>query len=412
MKNCLVAQSGGPTAVINSSIVGVIKGNMKAQYYDNVYGGINGIEGILNNKIINLSKLEESDIENLKYTPSAGLGSCRFKMKDYNTCEENYKELFNILDDLDIQTFFYIGGNDSMDTVSKLSEYAKIKGINKQIIGIPKTIDNDLYYTDHTPGFGSAAKYIASTVLETYLDSSVYINNGIFITETMGRDTGWLAASAALAKINGKAVADFIYLPEVEFSQEQFLKDVTNKFETNNKVYIVASEGLKDKDGNYLSSVKLSNKHDTFSHAQLGGVGNFLKSLIIENKITNRVKVLELGVSQRCGMHCVSNTDLQEACLVGENAVKYSIEGHTGFMVGIKRVQNNPYKIETFRINASEVANKIKYFPDEWITADKNNVTKEAYEYITPLIIGSPNINIENGLPRYIQLQSKDIISK
>ncbi|SHJ55476.1 6-phosphofructokinase [Paramaledivibacter caminithermalis] len=409
MKNCLVAQSGGPTSVINASVVGVVNGNKELKGYDNVYGGINGIEGILQSNIINLSKLTDIELEALKYTPSSSLGSCRYKMKDFKINDEEYKRLFAVLDSFDIQTLFYIGGNDSMDTVNKLSEYAKLKGIDKQIIGIPKTIDNDLYHTDHTPGYGSAAKFIATTVLETYLDSSVYINNGIFIIETMGRDTGWLAASAALAKINGEAVVDFIYLPEAEFSEEQFLKDVAKRFNEKNKVYIVASEGIKDGGGRYLFKTNFANKHDSFSHVQLGGVGNYLKRLIIENHITSRVKVLELGVTQRSAMHCVSQTDIEEAYKVGKAAVKYSIQGHTGLMVGMKRIQNNPYTIETYKIEASKVANNIKYFPAEWITAEKNNVTKEAVKYIYPLILGSPNIIIENGLPKYLTLYDKYI---
>lgn len=404
MKNCLVAQSGGPTAVINSSVVGVVRGNEEIKHYDNVYGGINGIEGILQNKIINLSELSNEDLELLKYTPSSSLGSCRYKMKDYTVDEKEYIRIFEILDMLNVETLFYIGGNDSMDTVSKLSQYAKQKGIHKQIIGIPKTIDNDLFYTDHTPGYGSAAKFISTITLETYLDSSVYSNNGIFILETMGRDTGWLAASGALARLNGKPVVDFIYLPEISFSKEQFINDVRNRFEKNNKVYIVASEGLKDENGKYLLEVKTSNKHDSFSHVQLGGVGNYLKRLIIENQITSRVKVLELGVTQRCAMHLASQTDIAEALEVGKAAVKYSAQGHTGLMVGIKRIQNKPYQTETFRVQASKVANNIQYFPKEWITPEKNNVTKEAIEYITPLIMGDNKAIIENELPKYISL--------
>jgi 6-phosphofructokinase 1 len=404
MKNCIVAQSGGPTSVINSSVVGVVRGNREAKCYDKVYGGINGIEGILNNKIIDLTELDDRDLETLKYTPAAGLGSCRYKMKDFTINEEEYLKLFEILDRLDIQTFFYIGGNDSMDTVNKLSLYAKEKGIDKQIIGIPKTIDNDLFSTDHTPGYGSAAKFIATTALETYLDASVYTNNGIFIMETMGRDTGWLAASGALAKLNGESVVDFIYLPEVPFSNEKFLQDVEKRFNENNKVFIVASEGLKDERGSYIFDTKSSNKHDTFSHVQLGGVGSYLKGLLINKGITNRVKVLELGVAQRCAMHCISETDVEEAYEVGKAALKYSIEGDSGFMVGIERVQNKPYQMKTCKVEASKVANNIKYFPAEWINDEKNNITREGIEYIAPLVMGSPKPILDNGLPKYIKL--------
>lgn len=407
MKNCIVAQSGGPTSVINSSVVGVVIGNKEIKHYDNVYGGINGIEGILQNRIINLSELTDEDLELLKYTPSSALGSCRYRMKDFTISDQEYLKFFQILDELDIQTFFYIGGNDSMDTVSKLSKYAELKGIDKQIIGIPKTIDNDLLYTDHTPGYGSAAKYIATATLETYLDSSVYSNNGIFILEVMGRSTGWLAASAVLAEINGQPVVDFIYLPEGKFSKEQFLNEVNDKFQKKNKVYIVVSEGLKDETGEYLFNTANSNIHDGFSHVQLGGVGKYLERLIVENRITSRVKTLELGVTQRCAMHLASMTDIEEAYLVGKDALKCSVQGYTGFMVGIRRLQNNPYRIETYKVEASKVANNIKYFPKQWITPEGNNITPEAVEYISPLIMGEPNLLIKKGLPKYMDLKVK-----
>lgn len=407
MKNCLVAQSGGPTAVINASVAGVINGNKKIQHYDKVYGGVNGIEGILQKKIIDLSELTKIELEILKYTPSSSLGSCRYKMKNFEDDERDYNKIFEILDSLDIHSLFYIGGNDSMDTVSKLSQYAKLKGIDKQIIGIPKTIDNDLYYTDHTPGFGSAAKLIATLVLETYLDSSVYPDNGIFIIETMGRDTGWLAASAALAEVNGEQVTDFIYLPEAEFTRDKFIDDVRRRFKEKNKVYIVVSEGIKDKNGDYILENNSSCGYDAFAHVQLGGVGNCLKKIIVENGITSRVKLLELGVTQRSAMHCISKTDLEEAYEVGKAAVEYSAIGHTGFMVGMKRIKDAPYKIEIYRIEASKVANNIKYFPYQWITSEKNNVTKEAVEYIKPLIMGSSNPILENGLPKYLTLHDK-----
>ncbi|NMB27231.1 MAG: 6-phosphofructokinase [Tissierellia bacterium] len=411
MKNCMVAQSGGPTSVINSSVAGVVGENNKIKYYDNVYGGINGIEGILQERIINLSKLTDKDLELLKYTPAAGLGSCRYKMDDFNKNEEEYLKFFQILDMLDVQTFFYIGGNDSMDTVSKLSEYASLKGIDKQIIGIPKTIDNDLLHTDHTPGYGSAAKYIATTTLETYLDSRIYPNNGVFILETMGRDTGWLAASAALAKLNGESVVDFIYLPEKEFIEEKFLSEVSDVFQKKNRAYIVVSEGVKDESGETLFIRDSDSKtHDGFSHAQLGGVGKYIEKVIKDNKIAPKTRVLELSVAQRSAMHLASMTDIEEAYLVGKQAMKYSAQGHTGFMVGMKRLGNNPYEIETYRVEASKVANNIKYFPKEWIALEGNNITDEAIEYMAPLIIGEPTLPIEEGLPKYIDLNKENLI--
>lgn len=400
MSNCIIAQSGGPTSVINSSVVGLLHANKELGAFDNVYGGLNGIEGILNGNIINLSEKSDSEIDTFRFTPSSGLGSCRYKLKNVESSLEEYEKLIRILKSYDIKAFFYVGGNDSMDTTAKLSKYAKLNNIDIKFIGIPKTIDNDLKYTDHTPGFGSAAKFIATTALETYLDASVYINNGIFILETMGRDTGWLAASACIAKVNGKPVADFIYLPETAFDKEKFISDVRKRFEENNKVYIVASEGLRDENGKFLSELEASSQ-DNFGHAQLGGVSDYLKMLIIESGITKRVKALELGVLQRCAMHCASSTDLTEAYNVGKYALKYALNGETGKMVTIERTSNSPYKVSYGLIEADKVANNVSYFPKEWINADGNFVTEEAYSYFEPLIKNLPNLAFEGNLPKY-----------
>ena len=405
MKNCLVAQSGGPTAVINASFMGVLDEVLSTNCYNNVFAGINGIEGILQEKLVNLSLLPYDKLKNLKYTPSSALGSCRYKMKDYKNDSSEYEKLFKILERNEIKVFFYIGGNDSMDTVRALTEYTKLNNIDVQVIGIPKTIDNDLMETDHTPGFGSACKFIATTILESYLDSSVYINNGIFIVETMGRDTGWLTSSAALARIDGKPVVDFIYLPEVPFSKTKFLEDVRKKFEEQNQVFIVASEGIKDENGDFIAKTSTVGIHDKFGHAQLGGVCNSLKNLIIDSGITSRVKTLELGVTQRSAMHCASSTDIDEAYNVGREAVKYSVQGVTGYMVAIRRLENTPYKSDTILVEPSKVANHIKYFPKNWTTCEGNWVTEDAVKYISPLIQGTPNIPLENGLPQFAILK-------
>lgn len=393
MANCIVAQSGGPTSVINSSVVGLIQANEDLKKYDKIYGGLNGIEGILAGNIISLSEFTSKDIIDFKYTPSSGLGSCRYKMKDVKESTEEYDRLLKILKKLDIKTFFYIGGNDSMDTTAKLGKYSKEHNLDINFVGIPKTIDNDLMYTDHTPGFASAAKFIATSVLETYLDSSVYRNNGIFILETMGRDTGWLAASACAAKYFGHPVADFIYLPEVAFNTEKFLQDVKQRFDEQNQVYIVASEGLRDKDGNFLSTIK-SSCHDNFNHTQLGGVGNYLRQLILDAKITSRVKSLELGVLQRCAMHCASTTDVEEAFRAGYEAFKAGADGINGCMIAIKRDTDYPYTISYTLVDAYKVANNVKYFPKEWINKDGNHVTPESYQYFKPLIDGTPKYKI------------------
>ncbi|MDF2881506.1 MAG: phosphofructokinase [Clostridiaceae bacterium] len=400
MRNCLVAQSGGPTAVINSSVIGVLQGAIESKYYHNVFAGLNGIEGILNRKIINLGDTLKDRDKHFKYTPSSGLGSCRYKMKDFNFDHSEYIQFFNILKEYDIQTFFYIGGNDSMDTVAKLSKYAKLNSLNHQIIGIPKTIDNDLTCTDHTPGFGSSAKFISTITLETYLDSSVYKNNGIFIIETMGRDTGWLAASACLARIDGRAVADFIYIPEVAFDRDKFLIDVEQKFKEQNQVYIVVSEGIKYSDGTFVAETDSSAGHDNFGHAQLGGVKNVLRQMIIDKGITSRIKTLELGVMQRCAMHCSSNVDVEEAYMCGIDAVKFSIEGATGKMISIERLSNEPYTSHNILVNVSDVANNIKYFPKEWVE-NNNNISDKALKYFSPLVEGCPSFTVEHNTKNY-----------
>lgn len=400
MVNCIIAQSGGPTSVINSSVVGLLQANKDIKAFNKVYAGLNGIEGILNGNIIDLSSFSDNEINTFRYTPSSGLGSCRYKMKNIEESTEEYDKLLEILRANDIKAFFYVGGNDSMDTISKLGKYAKDNNIDIKFIGIPKTIDNDLMYTDHTPGFGSAAKFIATTALETYLDSSVYINNGIFILETMGRDTGWLAASACIARLNNKPIADFIYLPEVAFNTDEFLLDVRKKFEENNKVFIVVSEGLRNSEGKFITEIT-SETHDKFGHAQLGGVGAYLKNLIISSGITKRVKSLELGVLQRCAMHCASDIDLQEAFDVGYSALKFALEGHSGYMVAIKRESSSPYKTSHTLIEASKIANNVKYFPKELINEKGNHIKEEALEYFMPLISGTPSLVIENHLPKF-----------
>ncbi|WP_426349654.1 6-phosphofructokinase [Alloiococcus sp. CFN-8] len=401
MANCIIAQSGGPTSVINASVVGLVKANKEHKLYDKVFGGINGIEGILSEHLIDLTNVSEEELETFKFTPSSGLGSCRYKLKSYETDEEEYKKLIAICNKNDIKSFFYIGGNDSMDTIAKLSEYGKSNNIDINFIGIPKTIDNDLPITDHTPGYGSAAKFIATSVLETYLDSCVYTNNGIFILETMGRDTGWLAAAATAARMNDKPVADFIYLPEHPFEVKSFLKDVSERFKENNQVYIVVSEGIKNKEGGFISELTPAQSHDNFGHSQLGGVAGVLKSFIIEAGITKRVKTLELGVLQRCAMHCSSKVDIQEAYEAGYFALLNSSPENNGNMVAIKREANAPYTSSSFLTEAKNIANHVKYMPESWINLEGNNVTEDAYNYVMPLISNSPELVLENNLPKF-----------
>ncbi|MEG2936547.1 MAG: 6-phosphofructokinase, partial [Clostridium sp.] len=378
MKNCIVAQSGGPTSVINASAMGVFKANEELKYYDNVYAGLNGIEGILNETMVNLSEMDAEIIDRLMYTPSSGLGSCRYKLKSYEENKSEYIKLFDIFKKYEIDTFFYVGGNDSMDTVHKLSNYAKEHNLSTKFFGVPKTIDNDLPIMDHTPGFGSAAKFIATVALENKLDCSVYSAKNVFIIETMGRDTGWLAASSCVATLNGQPVVDFIYLPEVAFDSEKCLKDIAKKLETQNSVVIVVSEGIRTADGTFLGEIG-GHGLDKFGHAQLGGVCNYLKNLIKDNGVCNKVRAIELSTMQRCAMHIASQTDIEESFNCGFEALKYSVKGESGFMIGMQRVSTAPYKSEAFALHTSKVANNIKYFPKEWINAEGNNVTKEAY---------------------------------
>ncbi|MBX4265833.1 6-phosphofructokinase [Clostridium estertheticum] len=400
MKNCIVAQSGGPTSVINASAIGILESNISSHYYDNVYAGINGIQGILNKHIVNLTDINYDEVKGLKYTPSSGLGSCRYKLKSFEENNEEYIKIFEILEEYEIKTFFYIGGNDSQDTVHKFSIYANKHNKDVKFIGIPKTIDNDLPIMDHTPGFGSAAKLIATSVLENFLDASVYSPKGVFILETMGRDTGWLAASACIATINGNPVVDFIYLPEIAFSPDKFIEDVSKKLTQKNHVFVVVSEGIRTKEGKFIGEAE-GTSHDKFGHTQLGGICGFLKNLILNTNTAEKVRVLELSTLQRCSMHCASQTDIDEAFEVGKAAAEYSIHGISGNMIGIRRLSNAPYTSETFALETSKVANKIKYFPKEWVNEEGNNVTHEAYEYTLPLIMGEPKITIENGLPKY-----------
>ncbi|WP_312649428.1 6-phosphofructokinase [Proteiniclasticum sp.] len=393
MKNCVIAQSGGPTSVINSSVMGLLSKNNELKVYDKVYAGLNGIEGILKEDLVDMNLLTEEEIETIKHTPSAALGSCRYKLKEYEDSKEEYKKLFEIFARHDIKAFFYAGGNDSQDTVRKLSAYAKDHNIDMNFIGIPKTVDNDLQVIDHAPGFGSAARYIAVSVLESYLDSMVYTNNGIFITETMGRDAGWLAASGALATYNGRRCADIVLLPEVPFDEEKFLSKVRKIYEEKGHVYIVASEGVRLADGSFLAATK-AHAHDSFGHAQLGGAGNALKNIITESGITKRVKVLELSTLQRSAFHLASEVDLEEAFKLGERALLLARDGETGKVSILVRKSDEPYEVEYTATDASNIANHVKYMPLDMVTEDGMNITEEAMKYFRPLVGKLPEYRV------------------
>lgn len=404
IKNVLVAQSGGPTSAINASLAGVLKATIDSENYDRCYGAINGILGVLSENYLGLTDKAQNDsdfIKLLTHTPAMYLGSCRYKLPEYRDDDSSYSFIFSQFKKLNIGAFFYIGGNDSMDTVLKLSNYAREIGSDVRIIGVPKTIDNDLCHTDHTPGFGSAAKYIASSILEIAHDTFIYAVKSVTIIEIMGRDAGWLTAAAALARNSYSTAPHLIYLPEVAFDKEQFLTDVRNELSKRDNVIIAVSEGIRDEDGNYITSSKAM--ADTFGHQQLSGAGKALEFLVKEN-IDVKVRSVEINVLQRCAAHMASKTDLKESFAQGEKAVSLSEEGHTGCMVVLNRISNSPYAVEYSYAKIKDIANEAKSVPTEWINKEGNGITADLIDYLKPLIQGEVEQDYENGLPKYLDI--------
>ena len=401
-KNIIVGQSGGPTAVINASLCGVIReGKCHPEQIGTVYGMINGIEGFLAGKYMDLSSgLNEEELELLKMTPAAFLGSCRFNLPEALS-SEFYPTLFNKFEELNIGYFFYIGGNDSMDTVSKLSRYANGIGSDIRFIGIPKTIDNDLVGTDHTPGFGSAAKYVASTVREITLDASVYQQKSVTIVELMGRHAGWLTASSVLARKHGEDNPLLIYLPESPFEFEQFSADLKNAFEKSQTVVVCVSEGIADSAGHFICEYSNEAQLDTFGHKMLTGCGEILENYI-RNQFGVKVRSVELNVSQRCSGMIVSGQDMKEAEEAGAFGVRSALDGVNGMMVAFKRACEEPYLMECFLADVNEICNKEKTFPAEWITKGGTDIGPEFLSYVLPLIKGEAERKMENGLPLYL----------
>ena len=401
--NCIVAQSGGPTVAINASLAGVISGVMNSSEYDICYGSINGILGILNENYLNLTEIfaDEADLQKLKTTPAMYLGSCRHKLPDYKDDDSPYVFIFHQFDKLGIKAFFYIGGNDSMDTVLKLSDYAKKINSPVKIIGIPKTIDNDLCMTDHTPGFGSAAKYIASTMLEIAHDTFIYAVKSVTIVEIMGRDAGWLTAAAALARNGYNTAPQFIYLPEVDFDQDKFISDIKKALTTTNNVIVAVSEGIHDADGSYITSSEAV--ADQFGHQQLSGAGKALEFIVKEN-IGVKVRSVEINVLQRCASHLASLTDIEESFAQGEKGVELASAGVTASMVCLMRTSNAPYTVEYTHSAIKDIANEAKSVPREWINDEGNDIRPELIEYLTPLIQGEVPVSYKNGLPDYMDV--------
>ena len=400
--NCIVAQSGGPTVAINASLAGVIDAVKKSNKFTRVYGAIHGIQGVLDNNFIDLSLMALSKfplVNTLELSPAMYLGSCRYKLPDFEVDSKPYEIIFDRFEEYQVAAFFYIGGNDSMDTVDKLSKYANKIGSDVKIVGIPKTIDNDLCHTDHTPGFGSAAKYVASTMLEIAHDTYIYQIPSVVIVEIMGRDAGWLTAASCLARNDYSPAPHLIYLPEVDFDEDQFIDDIKNVLKTSRCVIVAVSEGIHDKDGNYISAS--SAVADKFGHAQLSGTGKALESLV-KNRMDIKVRSIELNVLQRCAAHISSRTDINESFALGQAAVKYAAEGMTAVMSTIKRVSNDPYQWIIEPENVSLIANQAKTIPLEWITPEKNDVTPEMEAYLRPLIIGEVSLQYKDGLPMYL----------
>jgi len=401
MKNLIVGQSGGPTAVINSSLYGVIKEGLQSyEKIEHVYGMINGIEGFLKDRYMDMrTDVSDETLSALRTTPGAYLGSCRYKLpEDLN--DPVYPKLFEKFEALNIGYFFYIGGNDSMDTVSKLSRYAASHDSDIRIMGIPKTIDNDLVLTDHTPGFGSAAKYVATSVCEIGIDASVYEAKSVTIVEIMGRHAGWLTAASVLARKFENDNPILIYLPEVPFIQDAFLKQLEKAFKTRNNLVVCVSEGINDGKGTFICEYASEVGTDSFGHKMLTGCGKYLENLIKE-RLGVKVRSVELNVNQRCSTFAQSLTDAKEASKAGSFGVQAALEGETGKMISFIRDNSVSYDISCGLVDVNEVCNKEKTVPLSWITNDGSDIAQEFIDYALPLIQGNPAIPMKNGLPNF-----------
>ena len=401
--NVIVGQSGGPTAVINSSLVGVYK-TAKDRGAKKVYGMLHGIQGLLEERYVDLSDhiKNDLDIELLKRTPSAYLGSCRYKLPEIFEDQEIYKKIFAILDKLEIEFFFYIGGNDSMDTIKKLSDYSILNGSKIRFMGVPKTIDNDLAATDHTPGYGSAAKYIGAITKEVIRDGLVYDQQNVTLLEIMGRNAGWLTGAAALAKCEDCEGPDMIFLPEITFDVDSFMKKVAGLHQRKKSVVVAISEGVKVADGRYVCELTENIDYvDAFGHRQLTGTARYLAEKI-SREVGCKTRAIEFNSLQRCASHIVSRVDITEAFQVGGAAVKAAFEGETGKMIILKRVSDDPYICVTDIYDVHKVANVEKKVPREWINETGDFVTEDFVNYIKPLIQAELTPIMVDGLPRHL----------
>lgn len=394
-KSYLIAQSGGPTTAINASLIGVVNALLNLTDTDKIYGSQHGIQGVLKENFITLSTYSPEELDRIKFSPAMYLGSCRYRLNEDNADE--YTKIFDIFKRYNIDTFFYIGGNDSMDTVMKLNRYAANNNIDIRIIGIPKTIDNDLLVTDHTPGFGSAVKYVASTIREIAYDTHIYDLQNVLIVEIMGRDSGWLTAATALARNEYITAPDLIYLPEIPFSITDFLEDIKSKLLQQKQVVVAVSEGIKDNHGHYIAAGVSDS--DQFGHSQLSGAGKVLEYVVKEH-LHVKVRSVELNVLQRCSSHMSSLADLTEAHDLGAYAVKLARENQSGKMPILVRESDGSFSISA--TDVENVANKAKYVPLSWINDMGNNITNEMIEYLKPLPCGEIPLHYNNGILEYV----------
>ncbi len=398
---CVFAQSGGPTTVINASIAGGLLEALENESVTGVLCAHHGIKGVLDEDFFDISLEDKAELEALKHTPASAFGSVRYKLKNPAEDDTDYRRILEVFKKYDVRYFFYNGGNDSMDTCDKISKYMQKSGYDVNVIGIPKTIDNDLCGTDHCPGYGSAAKYIANSIMEINRDASIYPSPLVVVVEIMGRNAGWLTAASKLASVNGFG-ADLIYLPETPFSYEKFLSDVKTVVDAKKYCVVAVSEGIRFENGKYVGEDQSST--DVFGHSQLGGVCSILKAKA--KSLGLKCKAVELNILQRCAAHCASDTDIEESFNAGRQAVKKAVNGETDKMIAFRRKPGETYEIEYVAEPLSSAANAEKQIPAEWITADGTNLTDDFVAYALPLIAGEPNRRLKNGLPEYAKLKN------
>ncbi|MDO4544278.1 MAG: 6-phosphofructokinase [Clostridia bacterium] len=409
---CIIGQSGGPTSVINASAYGVIRTALDNPNITRVLGAAHGIKGVLNDELYDMALEDASELELLMHTPSSALGSCRYKLKDSSVDDSDYRRILEIFKKYNVRYFFYNGGNDSMDTCNKISKYMLQVGYECKIMGVPKTVDNDLWGTDHCPGFPSAAKYVATSIMELYHDARVYDTPMVCIVEIMGRHAGWLAGSAAIATYLGQG-PDLIYLPEVAFDINKFLSDVERLYYDTGKVLVAVSEGIHDESGKLIAEYGAENAPvDSFGHKQLGGLASTLVNMVKNRMGSIKIRGIELSLLQRCAAHCASETDIAESFMAGKAAVDLATCGVTDKMVGFERTYDKlgNYVCNIKLMDLEKVANAEKKVPREWINAEGNGLTQDYLDYVLPLISGTPKLTYENGMPRFAKL--KKILAK